>query len=98
MFSVTVHFEIAADPAVTRTLPTKPPFQELATVNVAEQAALPDGGGLDGGGLDGGGVVGGGLVGGGLVGGGLVGGGLVGGGLVGGGVVPPLLRASRTAV
>ena len=35
--SRTLHPEIAREPAVTRTDPTNPPFQELPTVNEAEQ-------------------------------------------------------------
>lgn len=44
--SLTVQFEMAADPAVTRTVPTKPPFQELPRVKTAEHDLMPEGGGV----------------------------------------------------
>jgi hypothetical protein len=64
MVSPTVHFASAADPAVTLTVPVKPPAQEFVTAKVPEHVFVP--------------VVGGTLVDGTLVGGTVVGGAVVG--------------------
>lgn len=47
--SPTVHFEMAADPAVTLTVPVKPPVQELDTVKAPEHDFVPAGGAVVGG-------------------------------------------------
>ena len=63
--ALTLHPFSGAEPAVTRTVATKPPVHWF-TVSIAEHVPL-DGGGVVGGGVVGGCVVGGGVVGGGVV-------------------------------
>ena len=74
-------------PALTVTLPWKPPCHWLPTANVAAQ--VPDTGGtLDGGVLTGG-VLDGGVLDGGVLDGGVLDGGVLDGGVLTGGVEPP---------
>jgi hypothetical protein len=68
---VTVQRLTGVDPAVTRTVATKPPVHWL--IDAVATQPPPVGGGVVGGGVVGGGSVGGGVVGGGVVGGGVAG-------------------------